>query len=269
MVISQDFPGAGLGSEPKHAAIPVQDIALRAALVVTAAVAAFSGASVLLTAPLTLLAVVAVVERVVRFRRRGLLDAVLCGAAGIVIAFALLGLVVNFLPWGLTRQSWAVGAAALALIALACCLRRSDPPSMVSLLAGHHRAVDRARWAPYTLVYIAAGLLLVGGSLLVAGLSSADSHLVPVEMSSTATTAAATEVTLQSDAPAGPFDIVVQTDAGTAVAATDLRITPGSPTVIGITSLPAGHVVVRLTPTGGTDAIRELIFDNRIPVGEN
>ncbi|MET0967178.1 MAG: hypothetical protein ABWZ02_12305 [Nakamurella sp.] len=273
MVIEQgpaaDDSGVSLGVEPRHAAVPVRELVFRALLVLVAAVAAFVGASVLLTAPLTLLAILAVVERVVRFRRRGLLDAVLCAVAGTIAGFALLGLLLNFLPWGLTRQSWAVGAGALALIALAGCLRRDDPPSVVNLLAGHHRAADRAQWAPYTLVFIAAGLLLVAGSLVLAGLSSAGTHLTPVEMSASETTAAATEISLQSDAAAGPFDIVVQSDAGTVVAATGLLITPGSPTVIAINSLPAGYVVVQLTPTGGTDAIRELIFDNSIPVGEN
>ena len=104
-------------------------LAVRAALVVAAAVLAFFGAPSPVATVVTAVAVVALAERVARLRRRGLVDTVLLTVGGVLVTAALLGLVLNYLPGHLSRHSWAAGAGAAGTVALAVCAVRPWTPS--------------------------------------------------------------------------------------------------------------------------------------------
>jgi hypothetical protein len=255
--------------DPRHSAVPVAELALRGALVIVAAAAAAFGLPTIVAAPLVLLAGVAVLERVVRYRRRGLLDAVLTGITAAITALVLLGLALNFLPWGLSTQSWAIGSGCVALLALACCLRRDDPPSLVAMMAGRARSSGRARPARYALVCMVAAGAVLAGSMVLATTSSDRIHLAPVEMSASTTASGTTEISFQAGTFAGPFDLLVVSATGTEIAAAGIVAQPNDPKVVPISALPTGHVLVQLVASGSTEPFRELIFDNGVYAGVN
>lgn len=85
-----------------------QEVAIRLGLNVGATLAIACGVSVWLSAPLMLLALAAACELAVRPYGHQSADRLLLSAGALVTVTILLGLLLNFLPWGLTRGTWAV-----------------------------------------------------------------------------------------------------------------------------------------------------------------
>src|SRR5712671_2508826 len=83
----------------------LRDAGWRCGLVELAALVAAQGGPWPVAAPLSTLAAAVTVERLVRHRGRGLLDAVLVGSGGLLVTLILLGLLLDLLPGGLGRPS--------------------------------------------------------------------------------------------------------------------------------------------------------------------
>ncbi|MBE7187703.1 hypothetical protein [Jatrophihabitans endophyticus] len=98
----------------------------RVLVVTVAALAVAFDAPAWLTTVLTAVAFLVTAERLVRRRQLGWADAVVTGAAGLVIVLMLLGFLLDVVPGGLARVSWGVGAGVVALAALAWSERAPD-----------------------------------------------------------------------------------------------------------------------------------------------
>lgn len=96
-----------------------------AAVVVAAALAVALDGPAWLTTGLTAMAALLTAGRLVRRRQLGWADALVTGAAGLIVVLMLLGFLLNELPGGLARVPWAIGAGVAALLAIAASERRT------------------------------------------------------------------------------------------------------------------------------------------------
>ncbi len=250
---------AGAPVLPRPARGPVgswaADLGWRIALTVVAAALAVVGAPSWLAATATGLATVAVVERLVRHRRRGMLDAALVGIGTLVVALGLVGLLLNYLPGGITRTGWAVAFALLAIAALTVAGLRQDetPPSPFRKL------LTRAA-VPTALFAVAAGGVLAA-ALVLAVHSYDDTHIPPVDMSSSAVQNGFATVTVAAGTDAGPFEIDLVSGTNRVAVATGITVSARTSTAV-VVAVPAGlRVSVQLVKPGTTTALRELMLD--------
>jgi hypothetical protein len=234
------------------------DLGWRIGLVTAAAVCLAFAPPVWLALPVAVGTTGVVLERVVRHRRRGLLDTVLVGVGGGIVAVGLLGLLLNFLPGGVTRTGWLTGGAALLVTALAWCARRPVPPSPLNRLT--------PVLFPATAVYT----LLVGATLaaaLLLAVRSTDEVQVPPLQLSASTAGGQTQISISSGTEIGPLDLVMQTPAGDVLAASSIIVGPDQAVSLTMTP-PAGQsVVLYLTHPGETVPIREVIVQTAVNSG--
>ncbi len=236
----------------------------RIALVLAAlAVSNFSAWAAL---PLTALAVMVTAEWAVRRRQRGVVDAVVTAAACVLATAVLLGLALNVLPIGLTHRSWSLGGGIVALLVLALGAIRPIPASVWHQLALHRdgQRISRKPVGPGAWVNgicALAAVLIVAGALAFSANSAIAASTTPLEMAAI-TAGSQIQVTINAGSSQGPFDLLMVTNFKPVPVATDLNVTETDSLVVLVTVPPTGRTLLQLVPAGGTDPLRELIFDS-------
>ena len=231
------------------------DLAWRLALVVVAAVLAALSAPAALTTVVAAAAAVAVVDRLVRYRRRGMLDAALVGSGALVVVPGLLGLLLNYLPGGITATSWnialvLVGIGSLTVAGLA---RGPVPPSPFRPLLSR-RSIPTAAWS-------LAGVAVLVLALTLSVRSFDRTHIAPVDIAATAVQNGSATVTVSSGTTQGPFELDLVSATGRVAVARNITVAPGTSAAV-VVAVPAGsRVLVQLVTPGSTTPLRQLTFD--------
>jgi hypothetical protein len=226
------------------------DLGWRVALVVVAAVLAAVSAPAVLTTVFVAAAAIAVLDRVVRYRRRGMLDAALVGFGALVVIPGLLGLLLNYLPGGITATSWAlalvlVGIGALTVAGLA---RGPVPPSPFRPLLSR-RAIPTAAWSLAAVAVLALALVL--------SVRSFDrTHIAPVDISATAVQNGSATVTIASGSTQGPYELDLVTTSGR------LAVANGTSVAVVVAVPQDSRVQVQLVKPGSTTPLRTLTLDS-------
>ena len=232
------------------------DLGWRIALVVIAMALAARSAPTPLVAALTMVAGIVVAERIVRHRRRGMLDAALVGFGGLVIVAGLLGLVLNYLPGGITVVNWSLGAALLSIAALTATGLREDtrPTSPFRPLFGR-AAVPTALWAVASVGVLTAALLLSIGSF-------DRTHVAPPDISSSTGQDGNTLIIVSAGSTEGPLELDLVTASGRTILASGISVSSSTSAVVNV-ELPSGsRALVQLVEPGSLQPLRELIFDS-------
>ena len=230
------------------------DLAVRAVLVVAAAVTAGAGAPGYAAAPLTGVAALLTLDRVARRDDRPLLDSVVRGAGGLVLALIALGFALNVVPHGLTRTSWSVGAAVLALIALAGTARRT--PAKRPELTG---------WARGGIAYVATAAIL-GLAFTVTVRATDHSERGPLALSVQSSDADSAEVAINGGTSSGSYELLVDNGMTSPVLQGPIAVAAGS-SVEHSVSLPAGdRITISLVTTGSTEPLRTLVLQGAGPL---
>lgn len=235
----------------------VADLGWRMALVVIAAVLASLGAPAALTTVVAAAAAAGVVDRVVRYRRRGMLDAALVGVGALLVVPGLLGLLLNYLPGGITATSWSVALALVGIGSLTVAALPSGPvpPSPFRPLVSR-RSIPTAAWS-----LAAVAVLVLALTLSVRSFDR--THIAPVDLAATAVQNGLSTVTVSSDSNQGPFEIDLVTTSGRVAVAKNITVTPGTSVAV-VVAVPAdSRVLVQLVQPGTTTPLRQLTFDSR------
>lgn len=233
------------------------DTGWRMALVVVAAVLATLSAPAALTTAVAAAAAVAVVDRVVRYRRRGMLDAALVGVGGLVVVPGLLGLLLNYVPGGITVTSWSVALVLVGIgsLTVAGLTAGPVPPSPFRPLLSR-RSLPTAAWG------LAAVAVLVL-ALTVSVRSFDRTHIAPVDLAATAVQNGFSTVTVSSGSSQGPFEIDLVTTGGRVAVVRDISVTPNASVAV-VVAVPAdSRVLVQLVKPGTVEPLRQVTFDSR------
>jgi hypothetical protein len=232
------------------------DLGWRAVLVVVAAVLGALSAPPALTTVVTAAAAVAVIDRVVRYRRRGMLDAALVGSGALVVVPGLIGLLLNYVPGGITATSWGVALVLVGIgsLTLAGLARGPVPPSPFRPLLGR-RSIPTAAWSLAAVAVLTLALLLSVGSFH-------RTHVAPVDIAGTAVRNGSATVTLSAGSAQGPFELDLVTTSGRVAVARNITVTPDTSVAV-VVAVPAGsRVLVQLVKPGTTTPLRQLTFDS-------
>lgn len=193
-----------------------------------------------------------------RYRRRGFLDALLTAAGGGIVLLALLGLVLNYLPGGLSVLNWGIGVAVVevaVLLALAVVL----PPLPV-------RSPTRRRLPLVSLAWAAGVIAVLVGALGWSVASFDATHVEPLAIAAEPS-GDSFVVTVTSGREEGPFELDLVTSAGRSKIADAISVGPDTDYAISLT-LPADtRGQVELVKAGSTTSVRELILDTTDPAG--
>lgn len=212
-----------------------------------------------IAAVVLLAAMAAVTERVVRHRRRGLLDAVLIGAGGALSATGLLAYLLAVSPIGLAPTSLLVGLAAMGVVAVLCCAGRPVPPSPV---AGYLAATGRAL-SLGTILILVASAVIVGAALALSLASSNASQTAPLAIAVSADDQGApglAAIEITAGTTTGPLTVQAVTGSQVTVLDTGVTVDPGHPYRTLVSLTPGTQTTVALLAAGSTDPVRELVL---------
>jgi hypothetical protein len=226
----------------------------RAALVVVAAVVSALQVSAWVAAPLAFAALAVTAEWPSRLRGRGPIDAALVLVAGPVVVLGLIGLLLNYLPGGLTATSWAIAAGVAELVTVVVTGLRPLPGSAV--LRGL-RSIRPGSWAWY-----GGALAVVVAAVVLSVRSMADVDVAPLEFSATETSAAHATVLMSSETALTALQIVVSSGGTDTVVARNVNIDRDHSAQLTIDIAPGERNVVTLRSADGT-VLRTLILDSR------
>jgi hypothetical protein len=202
-----------------------------------------------------LASIAATVELAVRPYGSKVFDRLLLAAGGLVAALVILGLLLNLIPWGLTRGTWNLAWAMLSILVL---FWRRDV-----------RTAVRFRRIPVnalSLSIVAAAVIIAGSAALVAsgvhkweGQSKLSFSLAAVSSTSVATEIDATSVD-------SSYSIVafLQNHKQTLYTSKPFEVTAdrnGATVRERVPIATKGRWVIDLEPAGGGKAFRELIVD--------
>ncbi len=232
------------------------DLGWRMALVVIAAVLVAVSAPAALTTVVVAGAAVVVVDRVARYRRRGMLDAALVGFGALLVVPGLLGLLLNYLPGGITATNWAVAMvlAGIGSLTLAGLARGPVPPSPFRPLLSR-RSIPTAAWS-----LAAVAVLVLALTLSVRSFDR--THVAPADLAATAVQNGLATVTVSSGSRQGPFELDLVTNSGRKAVARNITLAPGTSVDV-VVAVPAGsRVTVQLVTPGTTTPLRQLTFDS-------
>ncbi len=229
----------------------VPDAIVRGALWLLAlGIARFTPAWV--AAPVVILAAAVLLDRLVRHRGRGVLDAALFGLTGAVLVCVGLGLVLNLLPVGLTRSSWIIGLALVGVLALALSARYPLPPSAFRPLL---RQIPDTSW-----VFAFGAIVVIVLSIALSARVTRNADTPPLQMSASAVVDGHTSVTLSSGTSFDRMSLVVTTSNSSQVVVADLSVTPDVAQVVSVPVVADGRSTVELLDQNHT-VIRDLIID--------
>lgn len=233
------------------------DTGWRMALVVVAAVLATLSAPAAVTTAFAAAAALAVIDRVVRYRRRGMLDAALVVAAALVVVPGLLGLLLNYLPGGITVTSWSVALVLVGIGALtvAGIADGQVPPSPFRPLLSR-RSLPTAAWG-----LGAVAVLVVALTLSVRSFDR--THIAPVDLAATAVRDGFSTVTISAGSSQGPFELDLVTTGGRVAVARDISVTPNTSVAVVVAVPTDSRVLLQLVQPGTTAPLRQVTVDSR------
>ncbi|MET3807804.1 hypothetical protein ABIB25_004831 [Nakamurella sp. UYEF19] len=255
-------PGPGGAAPSTRSGDPgwLRDLGWRMALAVVAATLSAANSPVWLTTSFTTAAVIAVVERVVRHRRRGMVDAALVGTGMLVVVLGLLGLALNYLPGGLGRLSWTVGAVLLAIIVLTAAGLSDEVPASAFRPLFSRSSLPTAIWG-----VVSASILAV--ALIISVQSFGRTHVAPLDLSASAVKGGFSSVTVAAGSDQGPFQVDLVTSTARITLAKDITVSSGKSVAV-LVPIPSGErVVVQLVQPSSTVVLRQLIFDTTPTAG--
>lgn len=184
------------------------------ALVVAAALAVEVPAAPAVRTVLIALAAVAVIALAAPLRRRGAADAVLVGVGVALVAAVLVGFVLDLLPGGLTRLSFATGYAVLGVgTVVVAHVRRAGAPLALPTASGLAGWLRR-HWPTGVAVLAAAAVTVVALTVSVRSVDATRTD--PVALSVTGSGSGSTDVLVSVTAggAAGPYRLEVASGPG-------------------------------------------------------
>lgn len=168
------------------------ELVLRIALIVAAASAGFVGdVSVWIMGALGLAAIAATAELAIRPYATSLIDRLLLACGGVVTTLILLGLLLSFMPRGVTRVAW---TDALLILSLSVLARRIELGSHLKLPAAPIGVLGVSIAVAAIIIIAAVALALAGvrhwdrQSLLALSLVSSSSNAVVVDIEAVSVT---------------------------------------------------------------------------------
>lgn len=235
-------------------------LAVAAALVVAAVTAVLLDTPSWVRTPLVLLAVLATAVRLTRSGwRRPVVDQVLTGVGGVLVALVLVGIALGVSGVGLRAGTWAVGLGVLALAGLGVSAaapgREREPvPEPAPVAAGSLR-----RAALLTSPWVVAAAVVVVAALVVSVRSVTASSTAPVQMSLVSLEGAQAVVEVSSGEATGPLEL--STDPGDGSVLTyPLFSVPEGGTVRTTVVVPVqGKVLVTVGNPGQVEPLRTLV----------
>ncbi|WP_128423255.1 MULTISPECIES: hypothetical protein [Frankia] len=267
------------------------------ALLVAAVTAVLVPAPTALTAPLAAVAVVATVEPIVRTRRVGHLDALVVGTGSVLISLMALGLLLNYLPGGITERSWGIAAGLAGLAALlgselhhrfgaartgaaartAAKTRTATGTGAAAAAAAGWRAVRESVRAggraltPRRLLgaswFVAAALVVtVALTMSVRATQRAEQPPLSLAVAAPASGQAAAPgtavIAVSATRPAGPYRLFVDAGQGSVLLRPSLAVTSGQ-TYVTVPAPDGRRVVVTLTGLADDHVLRSLVLGAR------
>ncbi|RKS71302.1 hypothetical protein CLV35_3098 [Motilibacter peucedani] len=232
-----------------------REITWRMGVVLDAVVLASLGVPAWLSTPAVVLAAVVVAERVARHRRRGRLDATIAAIAGPVVCLIGLGFVLDVVPGGITRTSWALGAGVLALAALALCARRPVPPPVWA---------GTSFGSPTAVVWGGVTVALVATALGISVESARRLEEPPVQLS-LKTSGGVTRALVSAGGDAGPFVLRAESGSRATVLSGSFSLEAGQTMSFPVLVQGGARTVVTLSNPSQDQPVRSVVLDRRNP----
>jgi hypothetical protein len=230
-------------------------LAWRAALVIVATVAIVLELPAWARAPLAIAAAaITVLYIFARFDRRGPLDKVLTSVGAVLVSLALLGILLNALPWGLSAASWGIGVGLIELVTLIG-LTFLRPPTV--------RESGRARVKLSGIAWGVAIGVVLAGALTISTASFDQTHTAPLALSQS-TSGNSTVVRITSGTAAGPYDLVRVSGTARTTLASAIEVGPHSSASVTVALHEGTREEIDLVKTGSTTVLRQVIIDTRI-----
>ena len=236
------------------------EIFLRTALNVVTFAVIVAGLNKWIAAAFFLIGVAATTELAVRPHAQGWVEKLLLGCGAIVTTFILIGLCLNFTPWGLTRATWGV---AWLIASIAVLIWRRDFGTVIQSndvrsYVAHHWLLGLYGVAAMAVLVVAVGIALAGTriwsqkAVLSFSLVSKTTNSVIVRVDATSTTGTY-RVAAQSNSPHAHryLSTPISVSADAQGQALDETVPTNVP----------GRWTIYLTDGTGSSDLRELIID--------
>ena len=229
----------------------------RAALVVVAAVAVAVELPAWARLPLSAAAVLGIATFFLRRSgRRGVLHVVLVITGGGLVALALLGLLLNVLPTGITAPGWALAVGVLELIVLAFLTWFRQPLDRPASTGARRRLpVAGIAWG-------AAAVAVLVGAVVYSTASFTATHVSPLAIAAVPHGGSVT-VTVSAGSDQGDYELDLVTTEGRTVIAKSVRVAAGG-TYSKSIAMPSTRAVLQLVASGSTTPVRQLILDDTV-----
>jgi hypothetical protein len=228
-------------------------LAWRLAVVVAAAVCAGLGLPTPVTATLGVVALALTVEVIATHWSYSGADGLIVGVGASLVGLVLVGLLLDAVPGGIDRISWAAGSGVVesGVMAFAFTRRR-------------RRSLPRARLRGSAGWYGVGVILLVAGfAVSIAAERHAESPPVALSVAGANTSHATIEVTSGHDA--GPFTLVEGSWPFQQIVASGFAVSPGHAKSFELTTPPGARVTVRLLEGSSVSGheVRRIILQGR------
>ena len=231
----------------------LRGLAWRTGLVVVAAAAVLIELPAWARAPLSIAAaLVTVLFFLGRCRTRGRVDGALTVLGVVIAVLALLGLLLNVLPLGISTASWGIGVGVIEVVALIA-LAYWRPPKPMTPRWTHGVPIAAIVWT-----LLVTGVL--AGALLWSIASFNGTHVAPLAVAAVPS-GGSVVVTVSSGREEGPYDLQLVTTTGRTVLAKDIRVGPENPSSITINIVENSRETLQLVRAGSQKSLRELILD--------
>jgi anti-sigma-K factor RskA len=226
----------------------------RMVLVVVAAGAVLAGAPTALAAPLSLLALVVVAERLVRPRGARGSGALLVGAGGLLVTLILVGLLLGLSRIGLRPASWAISLAVVGLAGLALAEWRG------AATARRRPAWLRIRsWFDVGWALASTAVVILALTIAVRATDRAD--VSPVQMSFGTITASSVQVVVSTDRPTAELELQTEAADGTSLSYPVFTVQRGTPVTNSIVLPQKGRFIITLNNPDQSAPLRTLILN--------
>jgi len=233
----------------------IRGLAWRSVLVVLSTVSIVLEFPVWARAPLAIAAAVVTVLFIFeRFDRRGPLDKVLTAVGAVLVTLALLGILLNALPWGLSAASWGIAVGIIELLTLVglAVLR----PSTVRVVAGRRVKISAIVWG------VAIGVVLAG-ALVISTTSFNQTHSAPLALSGVPS-GNSVVVKITSGTASGPYELVLVSGSKRTTLSSAIEVGPQSSASVKVALHNGTHEEIDLVKSGTTKPLRQLTVDTRL-----